>query len=41
MAHNGHGIVRVLDITWWRPMPHGLIPPGHSWVTGLNPQTGR
>jgi hypothetical protein len=41
MAHNGHGIVRVLDITWLRPMPHGLIGPTHPWVTGINPTTGR
>jgi hypothetical protein len=39
--HNGHGIVRVLDITRWRPMPAGLIAPDHPWATGLNPATGR
>src|SRR5262245_56277824 len=41
MAHNGHGIVRVLDITRLRPLPHGLISPDHPWVTGVNPATGR
>ncbi len=41
MAHNGHGIVRVLDITRVRPLPHGLLPPDHPWVTGVNPATGR
>ena len=41
MGHNGLGIVRVLDITQLRPLPHGLIPPDHPWVTGINPATGR
>jgi hypothetical protein len=40
-AHNGHGIVRVLDITKFRPMPHGLVAPDHPWATGINPATGR
>lgn len=39
--HNAHGILRVLDITRFRPMPAGLLPPDHPWVTGLNPATGR
>jgi hypothetical protein len=41
MAHNGLGILRVLDITWLRPMPAGLIGPHHPWATGVNPDTGR
>lgn len=41
MAHNGHGIARVLDITRLRPMPHGLVGPDHPWATGINPATGR
>ena len=41
MAHNGLGIVRVLDITWLRPMPAGLIGPAHPWATGIDPATGR
>jgi len=41
MAHNGHGIVRVLDITRFRPMPAGLIGPDHPWATGIDPATGR
>src|SRR5262245_23110965 len=39
--HNGHGILRVLDITRWRPLPAGLIAPDHPWATGLRPDTGR
>jgi hypothetical protein len=31
----------VLDITRFRPLPHGLIPAGHPWATGVNPATGR
>jgi hypothetical protein len=41
MGHNGLGIVRVLDITAFRPMPHGLIGADHPWATGINPATGR
>jgi hypothetical protein len=41
MGHNGLGIVRVLDITKFRPMPHGLVGADHPWVTGINPATGR
>jgi hypothetical protein len=40
MAHNGHGIVRVLDIIKLRPLPAGLVSTDHPWVTGLNPETG-
>ena len=29
MGHNGLGIVRVLDITKYRPLPHGLVGPDH------------
>jgi hypothetical protein len=41
MAHNGHGIVRVLDIIKFRPLSAGLVGLDHPWVTGLNPATGR
>ncbi len=41
IAHNGLGIVRVLDITRFRPMPAGLIRSDHPWATGINPATGR
>ena len=40
-VHNAHGILRVLDITRFRPLPAGLITPDHPWVTGLNPATGQ
>jgi hypothetical protein len=39
--HNAHGILRVLDITRFRPLPAGLIGPGHPWATGINPATGK
>jgi hypothetical protein len=39
--HNAHGILRVLDITRFRPLPAGLISPQHPWATGLNPATGQ
>jgi hypothetical protein len=39
--HNTHGILRVLDITRFRPLPAGLIGPDHPWATGLNPATGQ
>jgi hypothetical protein len=39
--HNAHGIVRVLDITRFRPLPAGLIGLDHPWVTGLNPANGK
>jgi hypothetical protein len=39
--HNLHGIVHVLDITRFRPLPAGLIPPDHPWATGLEPGTGK
>src|SRR5262249_61291931 len=41
MAHNGLGILRVLDITWLRPMPAGPIDPDHPPATRINPQTRR
>lgn len=41
VLHNGHGIVRVLDITRFRPLPAGLIGPDHPWATGLDPATGK
>lgn len=39
-VHNGHGVLRVLDITKFRPLGAGLIPAGHPWATGTNPATG-
>jgi len=39
MAHNGLGIVRVLDIIKLRPLPPGLVDENHPWVTGLVPNT--
>ena len=41
VLHNGMGVVRVLDITRFRPMAHGLILPSHPWATGLDPATGK
>ena len=41
VLHNGHGIVRVLDITKFRRLPHGLIAADHPWATGINPATGK
>src|SRR5262245_11527594 len=41
MAHNGLGILRVLDIIRFRPMPPGLIGEDHPWVSGRNPETGK
>jgi hypothetical protein len=41
VAHNGHGILRVLDIIHFRPLPPGLIGPDHPWATGLDPATGK
>lgn len=38
--HNTQGILCVLDITRFRPLPAGLISPQHPWATGLNPATG-
>jgi hypothetical protein len=38
--HNSHGILCVLDIARFRPLPAGLISPDHPWATGLNPATG-
>ncbi|MGH7173219.1 MAG: hypothetical protein ACRELF_13095 [Gemmataceae bacterium] len=38
--HNTQGILCVLDITRFRPLPAGLISPRHPWATGLNPATG-
>lgn len=39
--HNTQGILCVLDITRFRPMPAGLIALNHPWATGLNPATGK
>jgi hypothetical protein len=39
--HNTNGILHVLDITRFRPLPAGLIGPDHPWCTGLNPATGK
>ena len=38
--HNLKGILHVCDILYFRPMKAGLIPPGHPFVTGVNPATG-
>jgi hypothetical protein len=38
---NSLGILRVWDITRWRPLGAGLIPPGHPWATGLDPSSGQ
>jgi hypothetical protein len=39
--HNTQGILCVLDITRFRPLPAGLISPQHPWATGLNPASGK
>ena len=33
--------MRVLDITKFRTLPHGLIAADHPWATGINPATGK
>jgi hypothetical protein len=40
-AHNSWGVLCVLDIIRFRPLPAGLITREHPWATGLNPATGR
>jgi len=37
MAHNGLGILRVLDIIKFRPLHAGLVDESHPWVTGIDP----
>ena len=37
--HNLWGIVNVLDITRWRPLPAGLLAAEHPLVTGVCPVT--
>ena len=37
--HNLWGIVNVLDITRWRPLPPGLLPARHPLVTGECPRS--
>ncbi len=39
MLTNGLDILKVLDLTQFRPMPAGLVDLSHPWVTGINPQT--
>jgi len=39
VMHNGMGVLRVLDVTRFRPLPHGLIPADHPWATGKKPGT--
>lgn len=39
-VHNGWGILNVFDIAWLRPMPGGLLPDTHPFVTGIYPVTG-
>jgi len=41
VIRNGHDILRVLDLTWLRPMPAGLVGLEHPWVTGVDPASGR
>lgn len=41
VVHNTWGIVNVLDITRWRPLPVGLVPADHPLVTGRCPDTGQ
>jgi hypothetical protein len=36
-AHNLWGIINVLDITRWRPLPPGLLAADHPFVTGIDP----
>jgi len=40
-CHNACGILAVLDITRFRPLPAGLIDLDHPWATGVNPATGK
>ena len=40
-CHNLDGILHVLDIIRFRPMPAGLVGAGHPWVTGLHPRDGQ
>lgn len=40
MVRNGHDIMRVLDLTRFRPLPAGLVGLDHPWVTGIDPRTG-
>jgi hypothetical protein len=39
--HNLDGILHVLDIIRFRPMPPGLLGAEHPWVTGLDPRDGQ
>jgi hypothetical protein len=39
--HNSWGILNVIDIIWWRPMPGGLINAEHPFCTGSIPGTTR
>lgn len=41
VLHNLWGIVNVLDITRFRPLPVGLLPAEHPLVTGVEPASGR
>ncbi len=36
-CHNMDGILHVLDIIRFRPMPPGLLQADHPWVTGIPP----
>lgn len=40
ILHNTWGIVNVLDITRWRPLPPGLLAAEHPLVTGVDPASG-
>ncbi len=41
MLSNTKGILSVLDTILVRPLPGGLLPEGHPWTSGIDPDTGR
>lgn len=41
MRSNTKGIIAVLDMILFRPVPGGLIPENHPWTTGIDAGTGR
>lgn len=40
IAGLGLGLFQVEDLMRIRPMPSGMLPADHPWVTGINPRTG-
>jgi len=40
VVRNSHDILRVLDLIRLRPLPAGLVPLDHPWVTGIDPESG-